>query len=219
MITITKKIKKACPTLALGLIRATVVVGGRNKDLWREIDKQTETNRRNFRLDQLPHVRQIQAVRGCYQHLGKKPSKYRGSAEALMRRILKNKGLYQVNNVVDVNNLVSLRTMHPVGSYDLSHLQLPLEFGVGSKGQSYKGIGKEEVNIADLPVFLDREGPYGSPTSDSERAMIRTETTQILMVILAFSGTDDLQDGIDGAVRLLTQYAQATDIQTEIVRG
>ncbi|MBV9075451.1 MAG: hypothetical protein JOZ10_17635 [Acidobacteria bacterium] len=36
-----------------------------------------------------------------------------------MRRIVSGKGMYTINNVVDINNLVSLNTFHAVGTYDL----------------------------------------------------------------------------------------------------
>ena len=45
-------------------------------------------------------------------------------------------------------------------------------FRAGRAGETYKGIGKYDLNLEGLPVFCDAVGPHGSPTSDSERTMV-----------------------------------------------
>ena len=52
----------------------------------------------------------------------------------------------------------------------------------------YHGIGKEAVNIEFLPVLSDRQGCFGNPNSDSTRAMITPQTTQLLMCVFGFGG-------------------------------
>ena len=143
--------------------------------------------------------------------------RYRGSAEALLRRILSGKSLYRINTVVDINNLVSLRTSHPVGSYDLQNLGSDILFRIGLAGESYKGIGKDIINITDLPVFADASGPFGSPTSDSQRAMIRPETKKVLMIIISFTGRSDLDRSLDYAGRLLHDYAASENTEVVVV--
>ena len=46
--------------------------------------------------------------RAAFRACGKDPGRYRVSSEALLRRVRQGKDLYQINSVVDVNNLVSL---------------------------------------------------------------------------------------------------------------
>ena len=214
-IEISNKLKKANPNLALGIVEATVAVEKGSSGLWKEIEKKiSEVNKKTF-AEGLGLVPEISAVRDTYKKLGKEPSRYRGSAEALVRRVLQGKGLYKVNNVVDINNLVSLDIFHPVGSYDLNNIKEPIVFDIGNQGESYKGIGKEIINIAELPVFRDAKGPYGSPTSDSERAMITTKTNRIIMVILSFTGTG-LDEGVRRAADLLKEYASGQIIDVTV---
>lgn len=52
----------------------------------------------------------------------------------------------------------------------------------GSPDARYAGIGNKSVNIENLLVLEDGDGPFGSPTSDSTRGMITEETTQALLV-------------------------------------
>ena len=47
-------------------------------------------------------------------------------------------------------------------------------------------------------MFVDSIGPVGSTTSDSERAMVRLETTRILMVIISFWAATDWMGRFNG---------------------
>ncbi len=133
-----------------------------------------------------------------------------------MRRISQGKELYRVNTVVDINNLISLETLHSAGTFDIDQVQPPIIFRVGQPGELYSGIGRGEIKIEGLPVFADQVGPFGSTTSDSERTMVRLETTRILMVIISFLGMEGLDITLQRAAELLEPYAVATGIETGI---
>lgn len=207
-IQISEKLKRTNPKLSLGVVEASVTVEKHSSGLWKEIEKQISTISKSHSVENVGRLPEVAAVRETYKILGKDPGRYRGSAEALLRRILQGKGLYKVNNVVDINNLVSIETRHPVGSYSLENIHEPISFAIGEKGESYKGIGKETINIEELPVFKDSQGPYGSPTSDSERAMITEKSKHVIMVIISFTGTG-LEEGTERASDLLKKYASA----------
>jgi DNA/RNA-binding domain of Phe-tRNA-synthetase-like protein len=168
-------------------------------------------------LEQINTIPQITAMRSVYKALGKDPSRYRGSAEALLRRVLSGKGLYQINSVVDINNMVSLESLNPAGTYDLEKVTPPIELRAGAARESYKGIGKDLINIESLPVFADDAGPFGSPTSDSERAMVSLETRKILMVVFSFTGPEELERWVQRASELLGRYSGAEGIETFLV--
>jgi DNA/RNA-binding domain of Phe-tRNA-synthetase-like protein len=127
---------------------------------------------------------------------------------------MQGKGLFKINSVVDVNNLISLRSRHSLGSYDLDQTKGAIKFRIGLKGESYKGIGKETINLEGLPVFADDLGPFGSPTSDSERTMVKLTTTRMMMGIISFVGKDRLHNHITSAAELLKVYANATIQET-----
>lgn len=216
-ISISAALKQALPELALGCISAGVKVEQHSDSLWQEIDIYLVQLAASHKAGEIGAIPQIAAMRSAYKALGKDPSRYRGSAEALLRRVLSGKGLYRVNSVVDINNLVSLQSLLPAGSYDLGHVSPPIELRIGAAGESYKGIGKDEINIENLPVFADVNGPFGSPTSDSERAMIRLESRDVLMVIFSFSGPHGLERWTNTASELLQRYADAQQIETAVI--
>ncbi len=216
-LAINKDLKTAVPDLALGCISADVLVEKRNEALWREIDRHLAHLSSTIKPEQINSVPQIAAMRGAYKALGKDPSRYRGSAEALLRRVLSGKGLYRINSVVDINNLVSLESLNPAGTYDLEKITPPVELRIGAAGESYKGIGKDLINIESLPVLADAAGPFGSPTSDSERAMVSMETQKVLMVVFSFTGPEGLERWVSRASELLRRHCGGEGIETSLV--
>jgi DNA/RNA-binding domain of Phe-tRNA-synthetase-like protein len=216
-ISIHHALKALVPDLALGCVSASVTVEQHNKPLWREIDQHLALLAATIKPEQINTLPQIAAMRSAYKALGKDPSRYRGSAEALLRRVLSGKGLYQINSVVDINNLVSLESLNPAGTYDLEKLTPPIELRVGTADECYKGIGKDQINIESLPVFADAVGPFGSPTSDSERAMVSLETKKILMVVFSFTGPEGLERWMQRAGELLRQYTSGDGIETFLI--
>lgn len=84
--------------------------------------------------------------------LGASPHDHRNAAEAMLRRLVKQAGLYHINNVVEVNNLLSISSGYAIGSYDLGQLQGPVVLDTPPDGTRYEGIGK---------------GPSPSPTCPS----------------------------------------------------
>ena len=216
-LSLSPEIKSRIPSLELACVSAQVNVEKHHAGLWQEINKKIERLTATMKAEDIGTAARICAMRNAYKALGKDPSRYRGSAEALVRRVLSGKGLYQVNNVVDINNLVSLESLYPAGSYDMERLNGPIQLRIGLPGESYKGIGKDVINIENLPVFSDQDGPFGSPTSDSERAMIRPETSRVLMVLFSFLGQDGLEAAVARARDLLQNYAGAKDVAMSFV--
>jgi len=211
-------LKQKCPRAALGLVTAHIKVEENSPALLDEM-RQCESA-----ILKLPEPRavldssKILATRSGYKALGKDPARYRGSAEALIRRILSGKQFPQINTVVDIINLVSVESRLPIGLYDLDHVKGDITFRAGRAGETYKGIGKYDLNLEDLAVFSDAEGPHGSPTSDSERTMVTLSTTHVAAIFISFGGPDGLQESCDRMAALFAKYAQGHDITAEIVQ-
>ena len=172
----------------------------------------------NYKLDQVSSIPQIDAGRQAYKAFGKKPARYRLSAEALMRRILKGQGLALVNNIVEINNLLSLKSGYPICAFNLDKIYPPVSFTLGTSQDVYHAIGRGIMNIENLPVFKDQKGPFGSPTSDSERVKITTQTQNLSMNIISFDGSDELESHLQELAHKLKQYADARDTETDIFR-
>ena len=218
IVIIDKKMKELWPATRIGCLQYNVKVEKKNEDMWKhlkkDIFKKTKDAIFDYGINEIPNIKESRAA---YKVFGKDPSRYRVSSEALIRRIGQGKGLYEVNTVVDVNNLISIESGFSVGSYDTARIEGELVFRVGREGETYRGIGKEEINIESLPVIADQKGALGSSTSDSERAMITENADEILTLIYSFSDNQDLEKALVNGKKYMEQYAGATDIESWIV--
>lgn len=215
-VIIDDKINDKCNKVAIGSIEAQVTIKEENKELWEFIDKKAKEIQDKVPVKQISKIKNISDSREAYKSFGKDPSRYRLSSEALYRRITRGLGLYRVNNVVDINNLVSLQSAYSVGTYDLDKVKGDIHFTIADEGETYVGIGKGDLNIANLPVFYDDEGKFGSTTSDSVRSMITIDAKHILMNIISFNGDDELEKYMDEACELLEKYANSKILSKEI---
>ena len=150
-----------------------------------EVDAECAALRARYGEGKSSEVPGTADARTLYKALGIDPTKTRPSNEALLRRALKGEALYRINTLVDALNLVSLREQLPFGLYDLGRVEPPVALRLGAASESYEGIRKGPVQVADRPVLVDALGPFGNPTSDSLRTSITLATTRCLAVAYA----------------------------------
>ena len=128
---------------------------------------------------------EVTSVRTMYKRVGLDPTKTRPSSEALLRRVRKGDPLPRVNSMVDVCNWCSFEFQLPYGLYDADQIDGDVQLRLGRAGESYPGIRKDDVHVADRITLADAIGPFGNPTSDSARTMVTTATRRVLLVVFA----------------------------------
>jgi len=119
--------------------------------------------------------------------------------------------------VVDVNNLISIESGLSVGSYDLAHIHGAITLRKAEKGEGYNGIGKEFLDMENMLVLADDEGIFGSSMSDSTRAMVTTDTKDIMVVIYCFESDIDLHALLTNAEEAFRKFANGKNIETIII--
>ena len=134
----------------------------------------------------------VSAVRRLYRRIGWEPTQYRPSSEAMIRRFIKDKGLYHINNIVDLGNIVSTRFHLPMGLYDSNRIIGSILVDVGKEGEEYVGISKDVVHATGKLVLRDDRGVFGNPTADSKRTSIQDNTTNILVLFFTPPEVTDL---------------------------
>ena len=191
-IIVSKEIEQVCPNFVGACVEAEVVNSDYNSELWEEIHAISERFRAELTTETLKDVSGIAATRRIYRACGKDPSRYRPASEALIRRILQGKKLYQIDTLVDLINLASIVYGYSIGGFDADKMvgeQLTL--GIGKADEPYEGIGRGLINIEGLPVYRDEIGGVGTPTSDHERTKITAQTTHLLVLINGYDGKED----------------------------
>jgi DNA/RNA-binding domain of Phe-tRNA-synthetase-like protein len=210
------RIARLLPNLAVGCIQAEVVVAPGDPELTAEMELACLVLAAHTTLETLHDQPAIEGTREAYKVLGKEPSRYRPSAEALQRRVLQGKGLYFINNIVDAINLLSIRYGYSIGGWDLDRVQGDITLGIGQPNEPYTTIGRGEMNIAGFPVMRDRLGAFGTPTSDSERTCIHPGTRRLLLAFYAFEGGGELRRPMEDALDLLKAYCAAERVEMKV---
>lgn len=216
-IEISSALAQKVPGLKLSCIACNVQVEDINPELWHKIQKTIAEINAKLKVEDISRLPAIALSRKAYKACGKDPARYRLSAEALLRRAVNRKEIYQVNNVVDCLNLVSVTSGFSIGGYDAGKINGDVMFGIGKENEAYSGIGRGELNISFMPVFRDDTGAFGTPTSDSVRTSVNAATKRFLMIIIDFGATPHLTEATQLAGELLTKYASAFDFEYKTI--
>ena len=190
-IIVSDEIASVCPVFVGVCLEAEVVNTPYCEELWQEISDMGDRFRETLTIDSLKEMSSIAATRSVYRACGKDPSRYRPASEALIRRMLQGKKLYQIDTLVDLVNLASIAYGYSIGGFDADKfVGDTLTLGIGREGEPYEGIGRGMINIHGLPVYRDAEGGVGTPTSDNERTKIDIHTRRLLVLINGYDGKE-----------------------------
>ena len=216
-IQIDQRILEACPETRIGLISATVVNEPTCDALWAEIEAAAEDIKQRYELLEINQRPAIAGTRHLYKALGKDPSRYRVSSEALCRRIIRGLGIYRLTTLIDVVNLVSIKSGYAISGLDGDRIVGDtLTMSVGTADDIYHGIGRGVLNIEGMPVYRDGLGPIATPTSDEERTKFTEQTVKVQININAFAPEMPLEEAVNWMADLLKKYAHATNVETGI---
>lgn len=156
-----------------------------------------------------PH---LQAYRTLYKSFGIDPSSKRPSADALLHRISRGKGLYSVNTLVDAYNLASANNALCMAAYDLDQVALPLSLRLSEEGEKISLIGESEPTTMDSGklVYADQEGLTCIHFNyrDADRTKITNDTKRVILFVDGCGEieTDAIVRALDEAVELVTRF-------------
>lgn len=219
-IIVSEEIEKVCPGFVGAAVEADVVNSEYNAELWAEINDLGEKYKAEYTTETVKTISGIEATRRVYRACGKDPSRYRPAAEALIRRMLQGKELYQIDTLVDLINLASIAFGYSIGGFDADKfVGDTLILGIGREGEPYEGIGRGMLNIAGLPVYRDAEGGVGTPTSDNERTKIELSTRHVLVLVNGYDSNEaQVKANAEYIIRLFEKYAQGCNCTYHIYR-
>lgn len=208
---VSEEIETVCPGFVGACVEAQVKNTPFCQPLWDEINTLGGHYRETLTTETLKEIPSIAATRKVYRACGKDPSRYRPASEALIRRMLQGKSLYQIDTLVDLINLASIAFGYSIGGFDADKfVGDTLTLGVGKEGEPYEGIHRGMINIAGLPVYRDAKGGVGTPTSDNERTKIDINTTHLVVLINGYDGDEKrVRDNAEYIQDLLRKYCNS----------
>lgn len=132
----------------------------------------------------------VDTYKTALTRLGRNSNRYRISSDALLRRCRKD-GLPTILPLVDLNNVLSMRTGWPIGCYDLEVVDGPVTFRQGREDEVMPTLGKGDMDVARLPLLADATGPFGSTVSDSVRTRVTETTATPAFVMYGYGPADE----------------------------
>lgn len=219
-IIVSDEIEQVCPSFVGACVDVHVTNSPFSEGLWEEIHRLGDEFRATLTTESLKTLPGIAATRRVYRACGKDPSRYRPASEALIRRMLQGKSLYQIDTLVDLVNLASIKFGYSIGGFDADKfVGDTLTLGVGKSGEPYEGIGRGAINIEGLPVYRDALGGVGTPTSDNERTKIELSTTHLVVVINGYDGDEQrVRENAEFILQLVTKYCEGKNGEYFIYR-
>lgn len=210
-VIVSEEIERVCPDFVGACLEAKVKNSPYCQPLWDEINALGEHFRQTLTTESLKEIPSIAATRRVYRACGKDPSRYRPASEALIRRMLQGKSLYQIDTLVDLVNVASIAFGYSIGGFDADKFKGDtLTLGIGREGEPYEGIGRGMINIAGLPVYRDAEGGVGTPTSDNERTKMEIGTTHLVVLINGYDGDEKrVRENAEYIQTLIRKYCES----------
>lgn len=204
--------------IRLGLLRFSADVKTPDEHFWNYMNTEVLPQvRSSIEGKEWGEISGIKGSRAAYRAFGRNPGRYRVSSEALIRRVRRGDELYHINSVVDVNNLISVKSGLSVGSYDLGQVHGTIRLRKAEHGEGYAGIGKDFLDMENMLVLADDEGIFGSSMSDSMRAMVTENAKDILVVIYCFENNIDLDSLLGEARNQFESFALVENIDSWII--
>lgn len=220
-VIVSQDIEQICPEFVGACVEANVVNTPYSEALWQEIETLCGKLRQTLTTESLKEITSIAATRRVYKACGKDPSRYRPASEALIRRVLQGKELYQRDTLVDLVNLASIAYGYSIGGFDADKfVGDTLTLGIGGEGEPYEGIGRGMINIHGLPVYRDAKGGVGTPTSDHERTKMNLDMRHLVVLINGYDGNEQrVRENAEYIQSLLRRYAESDGGSYYIYKG
>ena len=211
---VSDELRSAAPEYKALIVTAKIDNPPTPDALWSALMAEYEHVASTYEMPMVIKREAIATTRAAYKACGKEPNRYRPSAEALMRRMVRGLDLYRTLTAIDLINLLSVETGHSIGGFDADAISGDvLTLGIGREGEPYEAIGRGPLHIAGMPVWRDAVGGIGTPTSDNDRTKLSESTRNLLMIINMYGLEAPVEEVEARAVELLRQYAAATDIR------
>ena len=144
--------------------------------------------------------------REAFQKLGINPNKYQCSVEAMFSRISKGKQLPNINQLVDLNNAISLKYTLPMGTHDLSKSNLDIEMRYATPEDIFIPMGTDEQDNPETGEIVYAVGndirTRRWTWRQSNSGKIDDKTNYVFFPIDGFKGFND--DKVNEAVKELS---------------
>jgi DNA/RNA-binding domain of Phe-tRNA-synthetase-like protein len=205
------------PSIVGGMIAARVRNAPTPPDLLAQFSAEQQATLARIGSTPLSDLPSLSAWRGAFRRFGVDPTQYRSACEALLRRLTKKGDIPSINALVDIGNLVSIRSALPVAMLDTRALAGGLTARFADGGETFTNLDQSQVDHPEPGevIFVDAQRQVHARRwcwRQSDQSAARDDTTALLVTIEAHhdGGRADVERAVQDIIVLLTQYTDAT---------
>lgn len=214
---IDREVWERYPHLKVGILIARNVNNGvQNADILKHLRKCEHDAKNKYAQVDLGNVEKLIDWREAYRSFGYKPSSTRCSAEALLRRALKDNQLPDINPIVNLYNSISLKHTLPLGADDLDRLdgQLRLTLAKGDERFVALGGGEAEVALPGEVIYRDDKEitckAWNWRECDKTKLTAQTKNAALVVEGLEHAHLSEMAHALKELKELIEQYCGGT---------
>jgi DNA/RNA-binding domain of Phe-tRNA-synthetase-like protein len=202
------------PNISAGIVLAQGLQNGPTPQALREA-YQTEQQATITRIGTTPlsEIETLAAWRKAFRQFGVNPTKYRSAPEALLRRLTKKGDIPNINTIVDLVNLVSIRYGLPAACFDTSAFQGPTTVHVSDGTERFTPLGQSDYEHPEVGevIFSDDSGLVSARRwcwrqSAESAANPKTQTAIFTIEAQHENSKPQIQAALSDLLDLLTQF-------------
>jgi DNA/RNA-binding domain of Phe-tRNA-synthetase-like protein len=185
-----------------------------------EVAKVEAELKSHYSIDEVKDVRTIRMQRDFFWRMGVDPTKVRPASEALLRRILLNKGLPRVSPIVDAYNLASVKTLLTFSAFDRAKINPPLSVRFSREDEAVVLIGNRTKKLTGKEFVLTDSAKVLCVYvhGDVDETKVTDATTDVLLVAYGIPGLshDELEEGMVVAANYIRQFAGGEIVMDDV---
>ena len=220
-----RAIIEAFPAVVGGVIHASGVTNGPSPAALADAFRGEQATVGRWLADRpLSELPTLAAWRRVFRSFGVDPTQYRSAAEALLRRLTKQGELPAVGTLVDVANLVSIRSALPVAVFDQRAMSggTTVRFARGHERWADLGASATEHPAIGEVIFADEANQVSARRwcwRQSAQSAAREDTTEILVTVEGHHATaaDDVVSALDDLELLLRTHATPITLRRAVL--
>jgi DNA/RNA-binding domain of Phe-tRNA-synthetase-like protein len=168
-----------------------------------------------------------EGVRAMLRRGGFKPSGRNKPASEYLAQAAREGRFPRINNLVDINNLLSLESGLPISLLDLDAAGANPELRYGVEGERYVfNSAGQEIELKGLVCVCRAEDgtsvPLGNAIKDSMAGKLKDSTRDVIGVVYGTQAAASVEQ-VGRLVRdfgeLLTRFGGAASVETQVVTG
>jgi DNA/RNA-binding domain of Phe-tRNA-synthetase-like protein len=168
-----------------------------------------------------------EGVRAMLRRGGFKPSGRNKPASEYLAQAAREGRFPRINNLVDINNLLSLQSGLPISLLDLEAVgeQVVLRYGAEAEKYVFNSAG-QEIDLKGLICVCRAEGgtsvPLGNAIKDSMAGKLKETTRDVIGVVYATreaASAERVGELVREFGELLARFGGAAAVETKVVTG